>query len=149
MTIDTITAFFAFEMSLERVDKKAKSRFVVKADLEGVPEGRFSYLMRSLLKNRNQVLRMFLMLLADQDAPSVHAGGKAWSLGSSVELSNSSFEIPLLESLLRALDRDPEKIDRINSLVKDLMANDDGVELLPEGFNDIWPSIWAAREGLK
>jgi len=149
MTLDAITAFFAFEMTLERADKKAKSRFVVKANLEGVPEGRFSYLVRSLLKNRNQVLRMFFMLLADQDIPSVHGGGKSWTPGGIGDSTNGAPEIPLLESLLRALDRDPEKIDRINALVKDLVASNKGVELLPEGFNDIWPAIWAARERLK
>lgn len=149
ITLDAITAFYAFEMSLERKGKKAKSRFVVKADLEGVPEGRFSCLLRSLLKNRNQVVQMLLMLLADQDIPNFNVGGKSRIPGEDADTSNGSAEIPLLESLLRALDRDPEKIDRINALVNDLMGTDEGVELLPEGFNDIWPAIWTAREGLR
>ena len=149
LTLDAITAFYAFEMTLERKGKKAKSRFVVKADLEGVPEGRFSCLLRSLLKNRNQVVQMLLMLLADQDIPYFNVGGKSRVPGGGADTTNGSAEIPLLESLLRALDRDPEKIDRINALVNDLMATDEGLELLPEGFNAIWPAIWAAREGLK
>jgi hypothetical protein len=148
MTLDAITAFFAFELVLERSGKKARSRFVVKADLEGVPDGRFSCLLRSLLKNRSQVLQMLLMLLADQEVSSSFGGinpGTPGDLGS----SNGSAAIPLLESILRALDRDPEKIDRINALVNDLMATDEDGKLLPEGFNDIWPAIWAARGGLK
>ncbi|MBV5330452.1 MAG: phospholipase D family protein [Chlorobium sp.] len=148
MTLDAITAFFAFELVLERSGKKAKSRFVVKADLEGVPEGRFSFLLRSLLNNRNKVLQMLLMLLADQDAPVFHDGIHPGKLGAN-DISNGSAAIPLLESILWALDRDPEKIDRINALVCDLMATEEGTELLPKGFNDIWPAIWAARGDLK
>lgn len=149
ITLDEITAFFAFELTLERAGKKAKKRFAVKVNLEGVPEGRFSFLVRSLLKNKNQVLRMFFMLLADQDTPSINGGGKSFLLGEAGDSANGSHEIPLLESLLRALDRDPEKIDRINALVNDLMASDEGAELLPEGFNDIWPAIRQASEELK
>ena len=148
MTLDAITAFFAFELVLERSGKKAKNRFVVKADLEGVPEGRFSSLLRSLLNNRNKVLQMLLMLLADQDAPASQGGIHPGQLGAD-DASNGSAAIPLLESILRALDRDPGKIDRINALVSDLMVTDEGTELLPEGFNDIWPAIWAARGELK
>jgi hypothetical protein len=148
MTLDAITAFFAFELVIERSGKKAKSRFVVKADLEGVPETRFSSLLRSLLNNRNKVLQMLLMLLADTDAPASYGGIHPCQFGAD-DASNGSAAIPLLESILRAIDRDPEKIDRINALVCDLMASDEGSELLPEGFNDIWPTIWTARGELK
>ncbi|BCG47912.1 hypothetical protein GEOBRER4_n2762 [Citrifermentans bremense] len=148
MTLDAITAFFAFELVLERAGKKAKTRFVVKADLEGVPETRFSSLLRSLLNNKNKVLQMLLMLLADQDAPASQGGIHPGQLDVD-GASSGAAAIPLLESLLGALDRDPAKLGRINDLVADLMATDEGAELLPDGFNDIWPAIWAARGELQ
>ncbi|MEE9912024.1 MAG: phospholipase D family protein [Deltaproteobacteria bacterium] len=149
ITLNEITAFYAFELTLERADKKARERFVVKVNLEGVPDGRFSCLVRSLLKNSDHVLRMFLMLLADQDIYSENGVGNSLTFGSAGKTNNGSPEIPLLESLLRALERDPEKIDRINALVNDLADSVKGMELLPQGFNDIWPAIRSAREGLK
>ncbi len=146
-SLDALTAFFAFAIEVEREGRKAATRFVVKADLEGVPEGRFSSLLRSLLKNRNQVLRMLLMLLSDQDLSS--GGGKGWTPSGDSEPGSGAVQIPLLEALLRALDRDPDKIDRVEALVNDLLATDGGGELLPEGFEAIWPAIRAAREGGK
>lgn len=149
VTLDALSAFYAFEMSVFRDGEKASCRFVLKAILEGMPDGRLACLVRSLLKNRNQVLRMFLMLLADQDLPPGEGGVSPRVPGASAETGGGTADIPLLESLMRALDRSPEKIDRIQALVNDISASTDGDDLLPVGFSKIWPAIWAAREELR
>lgn len=148
VTMDALTAFYAFEMSLVRDNKKASSRFILKAALIGLPDGRLAHLVRSLLKDKNRVLRMFLLLLADQDLPPGEGGGRPKVPGGSADAGGGSVDIPLLESLLLALDRSPEKIDRIHALVNDIMASPEGEELLPAGFGEIWPAIFEARKGL-
>jgi len=65
------------------------------------------------------------------------------NVGSSSE--NMPTEIPLLESLMKALAANPEKLDRINRLVDDLCKTDEGQNLLPKGFMQVWESIWQIR----
>ena len=46
--------------------------------------------------------------------------------------------------LLRALDRDPARLDEVDRLYREL-----GQGLFPERFSEIWGPIWAARERLR
>lgn len=56
------------------------------------------------------------------------------------------FGLPLLEPLLKALDRDPRRIDQVARLVDDLSRLEKGRSLLPEDFLQAWKPIWAARK---
>jgi hypothetical protein len=56
---------------------------------------------------------------------------------------------PLLECLMRALDRSPHRIEDIARLVEDLRNAPNGHNLLPQGFERIWPAIAAVRVKLK
>jgi hypothetical protein len=51
--------------------------------------------------------------------------------------------------MVRTLARDPGRLDHVARLVADLRARPEGRELLPDGFEQVWDSIWAAREGLR
>ena len=55
-------------------------------------------------------------------------------------------DLPLFESLLRALEREPAKLDHVAGLIEDLRKTPEGEALIPEGFTEIWDPIWAARE---
>jgi hypothetical protein len=55
--------------------------------------------------------------------------------------------LPLLEVMLRALDRNPEKLDNVARFIADLRATPEGRELLPPDFDAIWAPIVAVREG--
>jgi hypothetical protein len=57
--------------------------------------------------------------------------------------------VPLFETMVRTLDRNPEKLDQIARLVEDLMKTENGTQLLPEGFDAIWKPIWASRERMR
>ena len=68
-------------------------------------------------------------------------GGKG-----TIRLSQDS--IPLLEELVRALARAPEKIERIQKLVAKLKESSEGCALLPDGFDEVWKPIeraWRER----
>jgi hypothetical protein len=52
-------------------------------------------------------------------------------------------DIPLLELLVRAVDRFPERLDHIDGLLRDLTEHRD--EVLPPGFQEIWQPIWKSR----
>jgi hypothetical protein len=53
--------------------------------------------------------------------------------------------LPLFEEMVRALARSPEKLDDVRHLVDGLRRTPEGAALLPEGFDEVWSAIWAAR----
>lgn len=147
LSIDALTAFFAFELECSVQGKTLTERFVTKLILVGEPEGRLQKLLRSLLKNKTQVLRLLLLLLSDQstsiaDFLDMH---RHLSLPGTTS-NNASPEIPLLESLMKTLANNPSKLDRISRLVNDLRKTGEGDAILPDGFMQIWEPIWQARK---
>ncbi|GAH41429.1 unnamed protein product, partial [marine sediment metagenome] len=58
----------------------------------------------------------------------------------------SNLDIPLLEELLKAFSRNPDKIERIASLVNDVLKTEGGKELIPDHFLTIWKAFMEASE---
>ena len=55
----------------------------------------------------------------------------------------------LLEPLVRALSRAPDKIDRIAELVERLERTSQGQRVLPDGFEQLWEIIIQTRSELQ
>lgn len=150
MSFEALTGFFAFEISLGDGQHTVQQRFVVTAELVGAPEDRQQRLLRSLLKDRRRVLRLLLLILIDEGADlsafvqAAHQG----DMGSGTSFAGWH-EAGLLEALLRSLSRSPRRIDEAARLIADLERTEEGQDLLPEGFTDIWKPVWAAREALR
>ena len=66
-------------------------------------------------------------------------------MGEAVEGSARGSEA-LLEPLLRALDREPTRLDDVARILSDLRSTEDGRAKLPASMDEIWAPIWAARE---
>ena len=145
VTRQAMTAFFAFGVSKARDDRRAQSHCVIKAELRGAPSDRFESLLRSLLHNRTQVLRLLLLLLEDRDGLEGITGRVLKDVQSKSQTAGSP-GVPLLESMLRSLHRDPGKLDRVDRLVRDLCRTAEGRELLPEGFLSLWESLSRVRQ---
>jgi hypothetical protein len=146
--MEALTPFHAFNVSMAEAGRDFTARFVIKNPLVGEPEDRFDHLLRSLLRNKSQVLRLLLLLLADLDAPDGVGGGHPW-LQRRVTDGGGTEDFPLLESMLRALGSDPKKLDRVHRLIADLSKTPEGAGLLPAGFQQIWSSIWEVRKVLR
>jgi hypothetical protein len=150
VSFEALTSFFAFEIMASGGEKNFRCRFVLNLPLEGAPEDRADRIMKSLLKTRDQVVRFILMLLAEGggDVNQSILTGRLLLFGG----ANKGFAgvgIPLFETIVRTLYRNPAKLDQIARLVEDLRKTQDGMLLLPEGFDEIWKPIWAARERLR
>jgi hypothetical protein len=149
LSVEGLTAFFAFEV-LSR-DERFRHRFVLRIPLEGAPENRQDRILRHLLSDPERVLRFLLLLLTDSGArefsqwaaASPEHDGKGGPI-------HSLFESTLFESLLRALDRDPERIDQVAQLIEDLCQTPEGRQLLPPRVEQILSPIrevrWTQRE---
>lgn len=142
-SFDAMTSFFAFELTSKAAWPR---RFVVNASLIGAPEDRRERILASLLENAEDFLNYLRFLLADlEDAQglleslNLEGGAGEWGRSSSSAV---------LEPLLRALNRDPSRLDHIARLITDLSKTPDGLERLPAGFNEVWEPIWKVRQGL-
>lgn len=150
LSFEALTAFFVFEVSLREESNEVRRRFVATAKLIGAPEDRKERLLRSLLKDRRRVIQLLFLILMGEGA-DVSAFVQAAKDGESA--FRGSFggwdRSALLEALLRCLSHNPTRIDEAAALIADLTKTPEGEDLLPEGLNDIWEPVWAARQGLE
>jgi len=142
-----LTTFVAFSVEAQDEKGKAVVRFVLNLPLEGGPPDRQERLIEQVLTDRAAVLRFLLLLLADdlREIAAVQSTAGLIDLAGSERL-DLAIGMPLFESLVRALDCDPERLDRVERLMKELAKSESGRKLLPEGFEELWASIWQARK---
>ena len=147
LDVDRLTPFFAIE--LEQRAWRVRKRFVVNASLIGGPTDRKDRILASLIRNADDFLLYLRFLLADlSDAQGLleGLGGESsndWGFGGS--RSNGA----LLEPLMRALARNPGRLDDVARLVDDLARTPYGLTRIPSEFAQVWDALWAVREGLR
>jgi len=149
LSFQAITSFFAFELTGRASGEERQVRFVVNVPLIGAPDGRREQVLRSLVRDRSRMMRFLWLLLADEGVavPEVATMNMRESAGG--EGGSSLLTSGLFEMLLRNLDRAPERLDHLTSLLKELRQVGDGEDLLPAGFDAIWEPIWRHRESLR
>ena len=146
LSFEALTGFLAFEATATWQGRKQTSGFVLNLPLIGAPTDRENRLLLALLNNRQRLLRYLLMLLADSEVDPRGLFGEGHSIGreNSNDAHETPFGLPLLEPLMRALDRDPRRLERVARLVDDLRCTEQGREIVPQEFWAIWEPIWSA-----
>lgn len=147
VSFEAITAFLANEITMGEVS----TRFVIVADLREAPDNRSTRLLRLLLGDAQRFLRYLLMLLADDVVDQFGLGDLLDALDSGVDgrWQGAPDALPLLESFLRTLARDPSRLDHVHHLIADLNDDVDGESLLPPGLIEVWEPIWAVAQELR
>jgi len=146
LSLEALTSFLAFELTATEGDRSEKARFVLTVPLSGVPADRESRLLRAMLRDRDQVLRFLYLLLAEGNTDP--QGVLEALHGQATQRTHGNVTgLPLLEAMLHALERNPEKLDNVARFVADLRATPEGRELLPPDFDAIWTPILAVRQG--
>ena len=148
LTLVSLTSFFAFHVEAADGDTRVTHRFALNLPLVNGPAARKDAVLQSLLSNREAVLKLFLLLLFG-DAPAEPGEQSTISDLSGNGQRGDTAATPLLECLMRALDRSPHRIEDIARLVEDLRNAPNGNDLLPQGFEKIWPAIAAVRAKLQ
>jgi hypothetical protein len=143
----SVTSFIAFELTVKLGEKQHSARFVLNLPIEGLPEDRNDYILRSILSDRARFLRYLTFLLSEDDTGSnwLMDPRRHTDFGVSKRTASLLSGSDLMEKLVRAYSRTPEKLDRIAELVDDLCKTPEGRKLLPEGFEELWRTIWEAR----
>jgi hypothetical protein len=145
VSFEGLTSFFAFEIASPA--ESLCRRFVLNIPLLDAPTNRRETILRTLLSDPDRVLRFLLLLLMDHDARDFGTwfseSGKAEGNRSAI---HSMFESTLFESLVRALDREPTRLDHVSQVIHDLSQTPEGRQLLPKGFEEIWAPVWEVRK---
>ena len=138
-----LTPLTAFAVSAKVGDKTANTVFVMNLPLEGAPEDRQDRVVRSLIENRDQLMRYILFLLASGDEVAASSGDLRRLLQPGQKGEGRNLPPPyLLETMLRALHRGPAQLERVASLLEVLRKAPNSSELLGTDFQTIWEPIW-------
>lgn len=140
-----LTSFIVFEVVSP--DQSMKLQFVLNIPLINAPENRHEAVLRDLLSDSQNVMRFLLLMLLDSGARDLSRIFETKN-GSQQEAGvlHSLFDSTLFESLMRALDREPERLDQVAQIIADLEKTGEGQTMLPEGLHAIWDPIWLVRQ---
>ncbi len=136
----SVTGLIAFEATAAAADQQA--RFVLNLPLEGLPEGRDAAVMRTVISNQDGFLRYLALLLADlgEDpfAVGIEGGKSDWN---QFEVAGGHGDLAILEHLVRALAREPERLRAIQGIVDGLREGDEIAAVIPPEFLSLWRSF--------
>lgn len=145
-----ITAFFGVGIEVVVDGRSGRTTFLVRATLEGAPEGRAERMLARALRSRDAVLRYLQFLLADggDELRELMEGRDAHRrTGTGPGRTGATLPYGLTERLLEVLVSDPERLDHVERLLADLRAVSDE-PILPEGFEAVWSTIDEVRREL-
>jgi len=153
--VPSITSLIAFEVTTTFEGKPISFNFVSKTTLaDPLPEARDRQIVRRLIGSSNQLLAYLAFLLSDSNDPTasidlleqVSETPDASTVTVSAVNGGLGHDLPLIEKLVQAVDRDPEAIDSIASIVNELERDEKGRAILEEaGFGTTWRPILEAR----
>lgn len=142
-----LTSFFVFDVESQQLN--VHRQFVLNIPLSNAPAQRHEAILKELLNDSARVMQFLLLLLLDSGARDLgKLGDMLQSDGESFDFLQSLFGATLFESLMRALDTDPNRLDQVEQVIRDLSQSAEGRALLPQELESIWEPIQAARESL-
>jgi hypothetical protein len=145
VALESITSFIAFHVAQD-AGGGFEDTFVLNLPLAGAPADRRERLLRAVIQDRDRFVRYLLLLLASEGVELAEQMTIVNGKPGQVNARHADETGGLLESLLRTLDRDPERLDHVARLVDDVRTQPDAGRLLPERFDEVWAPIWSARE---
>lgn len=143
---NSLTRFFAFSLTAESADEERTRTFVLKLSIDGLPEDRDDAVLQAMLSSPDRLLRLLALILGEETLGNADAiRSIAGTGGSSRSMSAALDGIPLVELLVQSLEENPEKIDRVVRLVRDLREASKGPSDLPKDLVSILETVETAR----
>lgn len=147
VSLEGLSAFFVVTIQGQLGAERMCASSLIKVPLIGAPADRRSRILAAMLRDPDRLLRYILLLLADDAAADGTGDGSGEGSWLSGLTGHGWDDMPLVEVLVRAVDRYPDRLDHIDALLRDLEDQRSGV--LPTGFDDLWSAIWSARSAAR
>ena len=143
---ESVTGLIAFEF-VAKINKKISLRMVLNLPVAGFPENRDDAIFRLVLNNKEGFLRYVLLLLSEY-AGGFFSGRDIFSRkGTTVSLTDDfSGDTAILEELVRAFSRGPDKLKEVKSIVKRLTSDQTKLSSVPPEFLRLWEVFETAME---
>lgn len=148
VSFEGLTPLLGIEITAKLYGKPMTCEFVLDLPMEGAPADRQDRVLRSMISSREQLLRYILFLLAagdDGELSSQHIQQLIRD-GDGSLASMTTAETQLVETMLRALHKSPDQLERVNSVIDVLRREATSSTLLSAEFNQIWEPIWQTAE---
>lgn len=148
LSFEALTAFLAFEIRAKSDGLSETVLFVHNLPVEGMPADREDRLVRSLVANRDGLLRYLHFLLIAGDEDRAPEGQLMRLIAGEGVASRSVLPANLFEELVRTLHRQPEQFDRIAKLLESIerSAKTGEDDLIDDGLHEIWEPIRAVAK---
>ncbi len=134
-----LTAFTAFRVSSDYPGTEAR-RFALKLRIGGVPEERAARVLRSLIDSPERLLAFLRALLGGLEGLG-HAGEREGAEMSAWQWAPGFGAETLLEDMLRAASRDPERLVAVRRLIADLRRTPQGRDIVPARLDAVWQAV--------
>lgn len=146
VSLETLTTFMLFKVGID----DRQTRFVMNLPIhEGVmPEKRQDRLIARMIEDSDGFLRYLLMLLWEDEVDDLETLGLSGWMSHRGRRGSGVETLPLLEEMVDAFSKAPERLDEIDEIVTSLMETDEGRQILPRDFIELWEAFKEARSGL-
>ena len=140
---ESVTGLIAFELLAERITL----RMVLNLPVEGLPGNRDDAIFRFILNSKEGFLRYILLLLGEYSG-GFDSGKDIFRTKNETGSTTEDFpdNIAVLEELVRAFSRDPEKLKDVAEIVNRLAHGRTAGAAVPEEFLKLWSVFETAIE---
>ncbi|MFG5862636.1 phospholipase D family protein [Metapseudomonas sp. CR1201] len=138
LPIARLTAFVAFSIAVDGHDEEL--RLAIKLPVEGMPEERIHHVLRTLIDSPERFLQFLRALLGGLEEIAGLIGersGQPWNFAGGQGLRGE----PLLEDMLRAASRDPQRLIPVRRLIADLRQSEEGRKIVPDELYAVWQAV--------
>jgi len=146
LPISRLTAFIAFSIAVDGHYEDLS--LAIKLPVEGMPEERIHHVLRTLIDSPERFLQFLRALLGGLEEIAGFLAtntGEAWKFSEGQVLQGE----PLLENMLRAASRDPQRLLPVRRLIADLRQSEEGRKIVPDDLYAVWQvvdSVLAEKE---
>ena len=139
LPIQRLTTLVAFRLHVpvEGVDDIA---FTLSLPAQGMPEDRMHHVLRSLIGDSQRFMAFLRALLAGLDG-MVDGTGRGEANGDTGPWGDGPDDDALLEGLVRAASRDPDRLEPVRRLIEDFRKTEEGRSIVPDDFLDVWNAV--------
>jgi hypothetical protein len=138
LPIARLTAFIAFSIAVDGHDERLD--LAIKLPVEGMPEERIHHVLRTLIDSPERFMQFLRALLGGLEEIAGLIGdssGQTWNFAGGQGLRGE----PLLEGMLRAASRDPQRLLPVRRLIADLRQSEEGRKIVPDDLYVVWQVV--------